>query len=130
MIHFVGYLRVSTDKQGERGMHAHRQAIENHLRSHQGEILEEFVEVESEKKNDRPALRAAMNHCQVSQATLVIAKLDRLSRDHIPGKRSLSSNLQRETGVEVNTDWLACVRKSIKRTTCHNLTIEVIDALA
>jgi DNA invertase Pin-like site-specific DNA recombinase len=44
-------------------------------------LLSEFTEVESGKRSDRPQLAAALRQCKVTGATLVIAKLDRLSRN-------------------------------------------------
>jgi DNA invertase Pin-like site-specific DNA recombinase len=44
-------------------------------------VIKEFVEVESGKKADRPQLQKALQACRVFGAKLVIAKLDRLSRD-------------------------------------------------
>ena len=80
---FVAYYRVSTDKQGERGlgMEAQASAVEAFVRSHDGRILAEFREVESGKRDDRPELAKALARCRVLGATLLIAKLDRLSRD-------------------------------------------------
>lgn len=82
---FVSYLRVSTDKQGARGLgiEAQRRAVAEHLRvaNHGAQHLQEFVEVESGKKAERPELKKAMELADLTGATLIIAKLDRLSRD-------------------------------------------------
>ena len=80
---FVSYLRVSTDKQGRSGlgMEAQRHAVENYLNGGSWELLEEYVEVESGKRDDRPQLQKALHHAKVTGAMLIIAKLDRLSRD-------------------------------------------------
>lgn len=73
----VTYLRVSTTKQGQSGLglEAQRSAVASY------KPVREFVEVESGKNNDRTQLAAAMRYCRVHKATLVIAKLDRLSRN-------------------------------------------------
>ncbi len=80
---FISYLRVSTDKQGRSGlgMEAQRHAVENYLNGGSWELLEEYVEVESGKRDDRPQLQKALHHAKVTGAMLIIAKLDRLSRD-------------------------------------------------
>jgi DNA invertase Pin-like site-specific DNA recombinase len=80
---FVSYLRVSTDKQGKSGLglEAQRKAVEDFLNGGRWELVEEFVEVESGKRDDRPKLAEAMARCRLHNAILVIAKLDRLSRD-------------------------------------------------
>ena len=80
---FISYLRVSTDKQGRNGlgMEAQRQAVEDYLDGGNWQLLAEYVEVESGKRDARPELRKALHHAKVTGATLVIAKLDRLSRN-------------------------------------------------
>lgn len=81
---FFSYLRVSTDKQGERGngLAAQQKAVHDYLNGGSWELLGEFVEIESGKRDDnRPQLAAALAACKKHRAKLVIAKLDRLSRD-------------------------------------------------
>ena len=71
--------RVSTAKQGASGLglEAQRKAVEDFLNGGSWKIQTSFTEVESGKRDDRPAIRA----CRAYGATLAIAKLDRLSRD-------------------------------------------------
>jgi DNA invertase Pin-like site-specific DNA recombinase len=80
---FISYLRVSTDKQGRdgNGVAAQRKAVEDYLNGGSWQLLGEFVEVESGKRGDRPELAKAIAACKRHRARLVIAKLDRLSRD-------------------------------------------------
>lgn len=80
---FISYLRVSTAKQGASGlgMEAQRQAVTDYLNGGRWTLIAEVVEVESGKSNDRPKLAEAMALCRLHGAILVIAKLDRLSRD-------------------------------------------------
>lgn len=80
---FVSYLRVSTARQGRSGLglEAQRTAVTAYLNGGQWTLLREFVEVESGKRDDRPELAKALHLCKVSGAALVIAKLDRLSRN-------------------------------------------------
>lgn len=80
---FVSYLRVSTQEQGRSGLglEAQRAAVAQYLNGGRWSLVAEFVEVESGKDNDRPQLRKALERCKVTGATLVIAKLDRLSRN-------------------------------------------------
>lgn len=78
----ISYLRVSTDKQGERGygLEAQRRAVADFIGD--GELVAEFVEVESGKRHDnRPRLAAALAAARKHKARLVIAKLDRLARN-------------------------------------------------
>jgi DNA invertase Pin-like site-specific DNA recombinase len=80
---FVSYLRVSTDRQGRSGLglDAQRKTVTDVLNGGQWKLIAEVVEVESGGKDDRPKLTEALRLCRLHNATLVIAKLDRLSRD-------------------------------------------------
>ena len=80
---FVSYYRVSTAKQGRSGLglEAQKSAVESYLREHAGVELASYVEVESGKVNTRPQLQAALLRCRQTRATLLVAKLDRLSRN-------------------------------------------------
>ena len=80
---FIAYFRVSTDRQGQSGLglEAQRKAVMDFLNGGEWELIEEYVEVESGKRNDRPNLDAALAACRKRKATLVIAKLDRLARN-------------------------------------------------
>jgi DNA invertase Pin-like site-specific DNA recombinase len=96
---FVSYLRVSTDKQGRSGLgiEAQRQAVAAFLAGENGsgaELLAEYVEVESGRRSDRPELAKALEHARLAGAILLIARLDRLSRN-----LHFLSGLQ-EAGVE------------------------------
>lgn len=79
----VTYYRVSTAKQGRSGLglEAQQAAIAAFCASRDCQPLGEYVEVESGKRDDRPELTKALHHAKVTGATLVIAKLDRLSRN-------------------------------------------------
>lgn len=80
---YVSYLRVSTGKQGRSGLglEAQRHAVESYLNGGQWEVVEEFVEVESGKNNNRPMLTEAIELCHAIGTTLIVAKIDRLTRD-------------------------------------------------
>lgn len=75
----IAYYRVSTTKQGKSGLglDAQRSAVLAYV----GTPITEYVEVESGKRNDRPQLEAALSYARLTGATLVVAKLDRLSRN-------------------------------------------------
>lgn len=80
----VAYYRVSTTKQGASGLglDAQRTAVENLCRARGWEIIAPpFTEIESGKRADRPELQKALHRAKVTGATLVVAKLDRLSRN-------------------------------------------------
>jgi len=80
---FVSYLRVSTARQGASGLglEAQRDAVSRYLNGGSWTLVKEVVEVESGKRNDRPAIAEAVRLCRIHRATLVIAKLDRLARN-------------------------------------------------
>ncbi len=80
---FVAYYRVSTAQQGRSGLglDAQREAVRTFLAGEPGELAEGFTEVESGKTAERPQLARALDACRLTGAVLVIAKLDRLSRD-------------------------------------------------
>lgn len=79
----VAYYRVSTAAQGRSGLglEAQREAVRRFCERKDCELLGEYVEIESGTRNDRPELTKALHHAKVTDATVVIAKLDRLSRN-------------------------------------------------
>jgi len=83
----IAYIRVSTAKQGRSGlgMEAQQEAIARFAESEGFEIAETFLEVETGKGSDaldrRPQLRAALDKARLMQCPVIVAKLDRLSRD-------------------------------------------------
>jgi DNA invertase Pin-like site-specific DNA recombinase len=80
---FVAYFRVSTDKQGLQGngLEAQKRSVQSYLASLDCELLASFEEVESGANRRRPQLTAALQLAKAKKAILVIAKLDRLSRN-------------------------------------------------
>lgn len=80
---FVAYFRVSRKSQGRDGlgMDAQRSAVANFLNGGAWTLAGKFEEVETGKRADRPELAKAIALCKASNAKLLIAKLDRLTRD-------------------------------------------------
>lgn len=80
---FISYIRVSTARQGKSrlGLEAQQQAIANYLNGGKCELIGEYIEIESGKRNNRPKLQQALSQCRMTGATLIIAKIDRLSRN-------------------------------------------------
>ncbi len=80
---FISYLRVSTQRQGKSGLglEAQREAVASYLNGGRWKLVEEVLEVESGKRNDRPELARALSLCRVHGAKLLVAKLDRLARN-------------------------------------------------
>ncbi|MCJ2093217.1 recombinase family protein [Methylobacterium sp. J-072] len=83
----VAYLRVSTDRQGKSGLglEAQRAAIQVFAQANGYMVIAEFEEVETGKGSDaldrRPRLAAALTAARKAKCPVVVAKLDRLSRD-------------------------------------------------
>ncbi|MDJ1505171.1 recombinase family protein [Xanthocytophaga agilis] len=78
---YVAYYRVSTQKQGQSGLglEAQKRTVEKFCEG--GQILAEYTDIESGKNNNRPELLKAIAYAKSKDALLVIAKLDRLSRN-------------------------------------------------
>lgn len=109
MKRYVAYYRCSTRKQGQSGLglDAQREAVKRFIAD--GVLMAEFEEVESGTRADRPALDNALRECRMRGATLVIAKLDRLSRSV-----SFISRL-----MEEGADFVAVDMPSANRFTLH-----------
>ena len=94
---FVAYYRVSTAEHGRSGLgvEAKKAAVEQRLNGGPWQLVGEFIEIESGRRAKRPQLEAALAACKKHKAKLVVAKLDRLSRN----TRFLLTLIQ--SGVEV-----------------------------
>lgn len=78
---YIAYYRVSTRKQGL-GLEAQKSTVLSYLSNIQdSELINEYSEKESGKDNNRIQLNEALKECKQKKATLIIAKLDRLSRN-------------------------------------------------
>jgi DNA invertase Pin-like site-specific DNA recombinase len=91
---YIAYLRQSTSKQEQSGLgvEAQREIIKNHLKD--AAILNEYVETETGKRNDRPKLMEALAQCRKTNSILVVAKLDRLSRNVAFTSKLLESDVE------------------------------------
>jgi DNA invertase Pin-like site-specific DNA recombinase len=80
---FIAYYRVSTKQQGVSGLglESQRQIVMSYIHHNGNKLLHEYTEVESGKNNDRPQLINAITMAKETGSILVIAKLDRLSRN-------------------------------------------------
>jgi DNA invertase Pin-like site-specific DNA recombinase len=95
---YVLYRRVSHAEQGRSGLglEAQKRDLELYLAGQpDAEVLADFVEVASGAKGDRPALLEALALCRKQKATLLVSKLDRLSRNV-----AFVATLLEERGVE------------------------------
>src|SRR6516165_29497 len=109
----IGYQRVSTRKQGESGLGLESQeaAIRAYAAQRGATVIGMYTEVESGRRSDRPQLASALAHARRSRATLVVAKLDRLSRN----VAFLSALL------ESKADFVACDNPHANKLTVHLL---------
>lgn len=94
---YVAYYRISTKKQKGLGLDAQKAIVEHFANKDNAIIVKEFTEIESGKDTEnRPELKEALHYCKTHQATLIVAKLDRLSRnveDTFKIKRELANKL-------------------------------------
>lgn len=91
---YVAYLRQSTTKQERSGLgiEAQRDIINSFIK--EGVILAEYVETESGRKSDRPKLQEALTLCRKTSSILIVAKLDRLSRNVAFTSKLLESDVE------------------------------------
>lgn len=91
---YVAYLRVSTQRQGTSGLglQAQQEIIRNYLNG--DSPIAEFIEVESGRKSDRPKLHKALELCKKKKAILIVAKMDRLSRNVAFTSQLLDSGIE------------------------------------
>ena len=110
---FISYLRVSTDAQGRSGLglEAQQAAVSTYLNGGSWELVDTFTEIESGRNSDRPELAKALAACKKLKATLVVAKLDRLSRSVAFLARML----------EANVDFVACDNPHANKLMIHML---------
>ena len=80
---YIAYYRVSTQKQGQSGLglDAQRAAVANYTKGCTDCVLGTYTDIETGKNNYRPELLKAIEHAKKTGAELLIAKLDRLSRN-------------------------------------------------
>jgi DNA invertase Pin-like site-specific DNA recombinase len=107
---FVAYVRVSTAKQGASGLglEAQEAAIKAFL-TDSDQLLHTYVEIESGKDSERPELAKALRHANLTGATVLVAKLDRLSR-----AVAFIAQL-----MESKVDFVACDQPSATPLTIH-----------
>lgn len=114
---YVAYYRVSTQKQEKSGLglDAQKKMVNDFVIANGGEIVKEFTEVESGKRDDRPKLAEAMKHASLVGGRILVGKLDRLSRD-----LNFITNLQKNRVDFVVSDMPHC----------DSFTIHIYGALA
>ena len=79
---YISYYRVSTGDQQASGLglDAQMAMVREYVAANPGRLVAEFSEVMSGRRSDRPQLAKALSLCKITRSTLVIARLDRLSR--------------------------------------------------
>ncbi len=113
----IAYYRVSTAEQGRSGLglEAQREAVNRYVSGTGCELVGEYEDVESGRRDDRPALNKAIAHAKRCKGLLIIAKLDRLSR-----KLSFVTSLM-EAGVKF---------VAVDNPSANELTIHILAAVA
>jgi DNA invertase Pin-like site-specific DNA recombinase len=83
ILKYVAYYRVSTKRQGKSGLglEAQQKAVRALAEKYGATLIAEYIEVETGKSANRPKLLEAIQHAGLTNATLVVAKLDRLARN-------------------------------------------------
>ena len=116
---FIAYYRVGADRQGRSGLglDALRDTVWQYLACVAGTLIQDHTEVESGKRNDRPEMDRALAACRRHKAKLVIAELDRLSRN-----LAFIAALM-DSGVE----FVACDNPHASRLTLHKVTNDYCD---
>ena len=112
---YVVYYRVSTKRQGLSGLglEAQKTIVENYVKNNV--VVAEYTEIETGKSANRPQLNRALECCKSNNATLIVAKLDRLAR-----------NLHFVTSLQAaNVDFVCC-----DMPTANRLTVHIIAAIA
>lgn len=110
MKNYIAYYRVSSKHQGNSGLglNAQKSTVKSYLSS-DAELIAEYEEVETGRSNTRQQLQLAIEHCQRSNSVLIIAKLDRLSRNV-----AFISKL-----METNIEFVACDMPQATQFTLH-----------
>jgi len=101
---YIGYYRLSSkhalkENNTSLGIEAQKTAVRNFVKQSSGILIEEYTEIESGKNNERQILSKCINDAERLGATLVISKLDRLSRE-VSFLFQLKSRIER-TGVKI-----------------------------
>jgi len=114
---FVAYYRVSTEEQARSGLgiSAQKGAVRSYLNGGHWRLVAECTEFESGRRNDRPKLAEALRLCRIHNATLIVARLDRLARNV-----AFLSRLM-ESGIEF---------AAIDMPSANRMTIHIISAVA
>jgi DNA invertase Pin-like site-specific DNA recombinase len=109
----IGYLRVSTKRQGASGLglEGQRTAVENYAAAIGAKVGSWYTEIETGKRADRPELARAIGHAKRSKMTLCVAKFDRLARD-----MEFTAKLMNST-----VEFVACDNPTANRLTLHIL---------
>jgi DNA invertase Pin-like site-specific DNA recombinase len=127
-LQLVAYYRVSTDRQGQSGLglDAQRQRIQQLAAARGAQLVAEFTEVESGRKNQRPVLAQALAEARRQGAAVVVAKLDRLARD-----AEFVLRLSREAEANGLAGFLFCDLPEVDATTsAGRLILSVMASVA
>lgn len=109
----IAYYRVSTKKQEESGLglKAQQITVKKFARENKAKIIASYKEAESGRDCERPELTKALAHARLVKGTLVVAKLDRLSRN-----AAFTSSI-----LESGVDFVCCDNPHANRFTIHIL---------